>query len=263
LNYVTVLSFIKFHPDWEINVYTTGKNNISNPWGNSHQKKIDCEDYFSKLSGLPNVTVVDYTETFEKLGLGKLNYIYQSDFVRIYLLSEYGGVWSDFDIVFVKNIETVLSKYDKDIAFECRSPQNNKYYPVGFFVGKKGSIFFKDFFERQKKQIKSSSGKYQKFGSELLFQFLVKEKNMQKYNIHLLGGNIYLPFYWGHVGALFSRNVDLNKKSKFHVFDENTIGVHFFNGGDACKNYIKAFDKEKFEIKSTMDVLIKDYVHLL
>ena len=61
----------------------------------------------------------------------------------------------------------------------------------------------------------------------------------------------------------FNWTVDLNKPNPRHVFGPDTIGVHFFNGCDFCKNYIKRFDKDNFEIKSTIDGLIKKYIELL
>lgn len=271
LNYITVLSFIKYHPAWVINIYITRKSNEKNVWSSNEQKKIDFVDYFPKLKDLENVNIIDYTDKIVELGLESLNYIYQSDILRNYFMFHYGGVWGDFDIIYIKNIESVLCKYKKDIIFRCQTkPFPIYYYPVGFYLSNRGSKFFKTVYDLQMAKLKENyKNGYQVFGSHFLNKLLGCEKehnerhiNQKKneYQVEMLGNNVYLPIGWSKVHFLYKKMIPRLITNEHYEFDNDTVGVHFFNGGPSTKEYIQTFNKKTFTVKCTIDKLISEYI---
>lgn len=265
LNYITVLSFKRYHPGWIINIYTT--NNTSNDitWSTDEQKlKIhdDVEDYFDKLSG---VNIIDCSWIIEELNITSMNYIYQSDIIRVYLLNKYGGVWADFDIIFIKNIENIFCNYNRDILFECYVPYFI-YYPIGFFISNRGSEVFKYVLDMQLFS-KNDSNSYQKYGSELFhytLQLYHGYTSPQKYGygsplksdkIHFLNNQYYLPCQSNAINQLYRIGSELPGVT------DNTVGIHWFNGHDLSKRYINMFNKQAFKKILVMDYLIESYIN--
>ncbi len=263
LNYLTVLSFRKWHKNWEINIYITTKINNTTKWKTGEQMhKINCHDYMNELKNDSTVNIVDISAICEKLKIDNLNYTYQSDILRMYLLKEYGGVWSDFDIIYIKNIEDAFCKYKTDICFKVGN--NNCYYPIGFFLsmGNK-SIVFNKIYDDQIKILQSGRVNYQKFGVIILNKIFNTNNDLNKtrhfeniYKVKFLGQEYYLPYEWNQLNLLYNC-VDMS-----HI-TENTVGIHWFNGGTKSRKYvnmIEKIDSNNFNAKCTMDKLILPYL---
>lgn len=248
-NLATVLSFRKYHPAWIINVYTTTLVNMNATWESKEHKEVyEFEDCFGKLYDIPGVNVIECEEVVRELGIEGLSYVYQSDIIRSYMLHKYGGVWSDFDILYIRNIEEELGKFSKDILFQCYFPVY-LYYPIGFFVSKgegRGGEIFGLWLKEQLKGLKDATtgSSYQKFGSELLQKVLNNYSGVPFdgpgfgsgypiYNdkIELLGNEYYLPYQAEEINLLFGNNY-LDK------ITDKTIGIHWFNGANITKKYL-------------------------
>ena len=99
----TVTTFHKINPDWNINIYmpevkyegSMRFNFIPNYTG---------PDYFYLLEQLDYVNIM--TIDLNHYGINKnLPDILRSDIFRYYILYDVGGVWSDFDIIWLKPME--------------------------------------------------------------------------------------------------------------------------------------------------------------
>ena len=105
LRYLTIDSFIKFNPEWEI-IFIIPKI-LSNvlTWQGKQFERNDLKyiDYMSeiyKLEGKNKLKVEIFD--FETIGINNnLNEVHKSDYLRYYLLYSRGGVWSDMDIYFM------------------------------------------------------------------------------------------------------------------------------------------------------------------
>ncbi len=264
LNYLTVVTFKKYHPKWEINVYVTSKTHKNIKWETGEQNhQILCYDYMRELEKDSSINIINVNKICIKLGIFNLNCIYQSDILRVYFLSKVGGIWSDFDIIYIKNIENIFNKYKKDIVFKLKDGETN-YFPVAFFLcnGKKNNIFCK-ILKEQLKILNKNEKDYQKYGADLYNKMFYlgndinkKNKMKKKYSIEILGKSYYLPYECYQLKSLYN-NIDTGQ------ITENTVGVHWFNGADIAREYVSRLNKlhhSKFKIKCTMDVLIKDYI---
>jgi mannosyltransferase OCH1-like enzyme len=108
LQYLTVVSFSEHHPDWKIKIYYPIVISDHISWTNPEQKtKIISKDYFnelSKISSLIELIEVD----FDKIGFNN-NYseVINLDFFRYHILYLEGGIWSDFDVVYIKSLNNI------------------------------------------------------------------------------------------------------------------------------------------------------------
>ena len=116
LRFMTVKTFMKNNPDWEIRFYYPLQPNSNVTWGTGENKVFrEHKDYLPELMNLPITKIpVDFT----KYGFdNNMPEVHKSDFIRLEQLSTVGGIWSDMDILYFNSMESLYlnnSEY-KDI----------------------------------------------------------------------------------------------------------------------------------------------------
>jgi len=242
LRALTVLTFHKLNPDWRINVYYPNKTTKRLTWKTYEHKNSwpYCgEDWMEKIKEIDNVEII-------KVNLAPFNMISEvskSDLQRWKILYEMGGVWSDFDIIYIR---PMLELFQHDDVFLC--PWNNRngiVNPVGFMAGSKNCDFFSIAHNMAKVIIRGNEQQlgYQDLGRFLLDRLLYnvcdqyKIKNLPTETVYPLiasEGDMYWAIY----------QLPLTDK---------TIGLHWFAG-----RKLSAF----YENKITGPEKIKEYKQL-
>ncbi|NLF24390.1 MAG: methyltransferase domain-containing protein [Deltaproteobacteria bacterium] len=143
MRYLTVYSFLKLNPDWEVNLYIPASKyeGTETPWvtGESYDGvTYRGRDYSSDLYSLPGIKLweVDFSG-YPFIMNAPENY--KSDLFRWYILSHEGGLYSDIDILYFRpmreiffntldyvDLDTVvcLQQYGHIIGFLLSSPDN-------------------------------------------------------------------------------------------------------------------------------------------
>lgn len=98
---------------------------------------------------------------------GEIIHQHYADFVRLYLLKKYGGIWLDasiiiIDLEFINKIYEIFKTYPFDIfLFEYtpyteKSPEDmeNKYLENWFLIAPKNSLFINDMYDEYTKALK-------------------------------------------------------------------------------------------------------------
>ena len=80
----------------------------------------------------------------DKIGfLNNASEVIKSDYFRYYILDKYGGLWSDFDILYTSSVEDKMNFKENSIIFFCtgyhdlKNKKNSptfKYFPIGMFL---------------------------------------------------------------------------------------------------------------------------------
>lgn len=98
---------------------------------------FDQNEWYDKISGICEIKKFSLSDeifgTFfaeYQIRSSSRLYSYISDIIRYVLLYNYGGVWFDLDIIFLKNIDGLLSTFKDDICVYNWGDQN---YPNGAF----------------------------------------------------------------------------------------------------------------------------------
>ena len=131
LRYMTVLSFSKLNPDWDILIYYPSNISYIETWKTREQKenKYNGKDFFTELDNINNVITIESKFT------PKISEIFKSDIFRVHALATYGGVWSDFDILYTKPITRLhINSIENKLvdAVICQ----HKYSFAGFLMSK-------------------------------------------------------------------------------------------------------------------------------
>ena len=249
LNLLTVLSFNKYHIGWKINVFCPLKRNPDKSWTSFEQKKeYTGKNYFDELNKIQNVNI-HYIDTdllpFEHKDASE---VIKSDYFRLYILNKFGGLWSDFDIIYTNSIE----KYYRDkklndskniIIYRYKWEEAKKnVYPVGLFISNKNNSVLNSILKNV--NIFYNKLNYQCLGTTMFETIFEKYKNnsiltniitnMSIKELHIDNSDCYLKVKWNQLD-IFYKNKDIDPY--YFESDNNIIGIHWFNGADVSKEY--------------------------
>jgi hypothetical protein len=165
LRYLSVYSFRKLNPDWQIKIHIPAVLSTDLPaWDTIHQKNIKIDnDYFDRLEEL-DVEIIeqDFSEDFDN----SAHEVHKCDFLRWKILAEEGGVWSDIDILYVKPISDLMENVEEESAdiFLCNFRKSK--HAIGFLMSSGNNTFFRKLSELA--QINYDKTVYQCIGSKLI-----------------------------------------------------------------------------------------------
>lgn len=266
-NYLTVESFNKYNPGWNIIIFSPNKRTKKITWKTNEQKlKYTGKCYFDKLFDIDNVIV-------KKISLDDIGFyddaseVIKSDYFRYYILEKHGGLWSDFDIIYTASIEEKMNFKTNSVIFKCNarllSPYKNNpplaewiktratqlprhcfpYFPVGLFLTKYNSKIFK--YIKSQCQIYYDKNEYQCIGSSML-KTIFNDSESEVYkidkNIQICDQDYYLPFETHYLAQyLYS---DHNT-----ILHPNNIGIHWYNGFAISRDYANKLDKRLNSMK--------------
>lgn len=191
--------------------------------------KKQCPDY--EIIEWNEINSEQFSNKFYKDALRKKKYAFVSDFVRLKVLHEYGGIYLDTDMLIVKPIDNLLNY----IFFSGCEIKNRVNY--AFFGGQKGNHFFKtmiDFYNHKE---------FDEFNPPVIthtFKSLVTSLNLKENEI-IFDQEYFYPLTFQ------------DKDKDFNLFiTEKTYGVHLWD---------HSWKEEKVEnifnlIKKTKTVLI-------
>jgi hypothetical protein len=232
LRYLTVVSFKKHNPDWEVRVYCPAHPTTFQSWTTDEQRvKYDSEDYLPKLRPTPfDMSTVGMTNDMPE--------VHKSDIFRLWVLHEYGGVYSDFDILYCKPLPKVRERWF------CLHPNN--HYAIGLLAAEKGDGIYKWLLESIKSR--TDTDKYQSFGS-VLWGTMLDGSTLEGWN---MPKDFVYSTSWEEAEDLFTEDKKLPREA---------AGVHWYGGSAAAGKWENILTPGTYkEHKSTITNLVKDIV---
>ena len=167
----TVISFHKQNPQWEIIVWLS-KQKYHQLGQNTFVGQYHGQDHFELLRGLPYVQIkeVDLEEWGINTGIPSCS---SSDIFRMLVLYKFGGVYSDFDVLWIKPISYLLyvshiGFYSPATACVCFHEYLKGFQNVSIMVAKPNSTYLADIIDLQK-SVKPPY-EHQSYGSALISQ---------------------------------------------------------------------------------------------
>lgn len=250
LRYLTVKSFRKYNPDWEIRFYYTSNRSKVKTWvSREHDYEIDEKnDYFNELKKIDKIQFLKIDDKEHS----KYPEVFKSDLLRWSLLCNEGGFWSDMDILYLKSMNECYfnkeSNKDIDTILQLNDLKET-YHTIGFLAGSELNKFW---YYVKEKALKTNIdfNNYQSLGVCLLnnefpnLKVLIekfKESNFLSFKKDLLYS--YYP--------LERLENALYKKDGIDYTNDETIGIHWYGGykksGEIC-NKLKHNNINKFKI---------------
>lgn len=240
LHTVTLTSFHALNPDWEIKVY----NHI-------FPNEPDYAPKYTHYTGndfLPEVRTWDWVSiTDVVLDKSNIHSILISDKWRRETLYENGGVYSDFDVIWLKPIEHLKNiEYIGDIEnfTSVVSYYQMKYgfHNVSILISEKESPFDKEIIEGQARVTDLRDD--QAFGTTLLNRMYPTLFTIP-YPVLAVPYETFYPYSTYNLKQLFEED-DLSP------ITNNTLAVHWFNGNPISKAFINNPSDKECSINSIL-----------
>ena len=249
LRYMTLYSLKKLNPDFTINLIVRKQktDKIDSKWT---EKQDDVyfrgDDYSSRISSL-NLNIFYVEDIIETLDIANLQNSQLADIVGWKVLSTYGGVKSDMDILYHKPIPyEILKDIDVSLFEYCN------VNPCGFLCGTP-NVFWDDVFDES---IKNLNDNYQSTGP-LALTSIAKKISLDKYkgiNIVKLENDMIYPFV-GYED--WERNCSCAFKENVELPIEN-IGIHWYAGHPVPASHNAVITENNFsEYNSVICNIIK------
>ena len=240
LQTLTVTTFHKLNPDWEINVYLPKQNYFGKA---KYIPDYTGKDYFYLLEELDYIKIISID--VQKYGIDSdIHNILRSDIFRYNVLYDIGGVWSDFDVIWLRPIVDINSCKSVGLvptremgASVCRYKTIEDFHNIGILISRKGHPMYEFLID----QTTSIQGKnqnrdfltHQAFGVEMLNSLWpsLNDTIAQFTDVVGIPYSVFYPYSVLNLGQLYVET-DLS------VISKNTLCVHWFNGHILSKNYI-------------------------
>ncbi len=253
LHYLSIKSFLDYNPDWIVQLYYPKNPGTLKPSWKTGENSMEYtgKDWYDELKKLDiNFIPIDFNE----IGFNDdCNEIIKSDYLRTYILSTQGGLWSDTDIIYMQPMyemdlmpNLIKGKIDDvDLVISFHYDPAFSYYSIGFLLASPNNEFFKFLLENTKLNLNTQQ--YQSIGSWLyrkLFpsvdKIIAKFPKMNMANIDL---DFIYPFRWNETDIFFNKNIDFDQ----YIVTNNkrVIGIHWFNGSNDAKLFIRNEDYNK------------------
>lgn len=269
MKYMTVYSFNKFNPDWTIKIHYPKRTNFNESWYTPHQKSYHYvgEDCFSKLFDIPNVIgcEVDFDSDFTCAK--DLPEVIRSDVYRLKLLSEEGGFWSDFDVLYIKPMGRASFNKHENKEVDAIIAYHYSSNRIGFLGGRPrsdglyGRIL--DFYNHMKEKDLYETDGYQGFGRFLFDSYFIysdqsKAEMKDRFGVDVLNMPVetVYPVLANRISLLYEKELDISK---------NTIGIHWYSGNRITSSFENTYEPQHIDgnksnkIFSLMSSIYSDY----
>lgn len=251
LHYYTIYSLHKLNPEQEIIIYTSEiESNIFRKWVTDEQSI-----FINDLISINKILTINE----EKIILKKINFntdygldnnlsiIHKADFIRISKLYEHGGMWFDFDVLFIKPIPNYLFE-NKDFYYFTY----HNTIPTGLLLSKPNTLYLNVLFNQTLEILKNHNiTSYQVIGPDIWAD------NIYKNPLYLENSECLDNIL---VYAYDCVNYHLLYESTYNLFNENSFACHWYNGGTHTKKFINKFNDSYNGIFDKDRSIIEKYI---
>ena len=229
LRYLTIWSFCKHNPDWEVRFYYPKKRTSGQSWPtHEHKYQVSGIDSLPLLQRLPVKQIeIDFSTLLMNDDMSE---VHKSDFLRWHILSTEGGLWSDMDILYFKGINLNLN-FD---TYFCINPQYG--HSIGLLLSSPGSGVFH--FIKQEALAHFNPNNYQSMGSIILNRLYPIGTHGNFYNIPM---DIIYAY-----NALTIPEIFAEDPGKQLLFTDRSIGLHWYAGHQLAGKYINLINVNNF-----------------
>ena len=252
LHYATIYSLHKLNPDMDIVIYSSKSfNDNLIAWDSGEQgvplTNVRRMGLVSRIS--PNVKIV-YIDFKAEYGLdNNISPVFKADIIRICKLHEHGGLWFDFDILFIKPIPSFFFESDDvDMFYFIWAAKDGSW--SRFTTGIVASIPGTDLLTRLRNvvvDIAKDIGNrgYQKLGPVLWNNTVLGLGYDINKTSRLLSNDLVYPYDWLTVTELVTTNKDR--------VSSDTFCIHWFNGNNEVRKFQNELNLESINpAKSTL-----------
>ena len=258
LQALTVVSFRKYNPDWKIFVYVPKQAYTG---GSKYIPKYIGQDFFHIVEKTDGVTID--TVDLDAYNIdSNLHNILRSDILRYHKLYENGGVWSDFDVLWLRPVE-----YFKNIEYYGNTPIDEITsvvslikdtaggHSIGIMIHCKHDEYIKSVVDLTK-QVKPPFS-HEIFGSVMISKTYPTLTSLS--NFKGLVGVKHQTYYPYDIHPPHPTINRLYHGNDLSCITKDTTCLHWYNGHTLSKEYL---NKDGFKRDCSMTTILKNEGYL-
>jgi glycosyltransferase involved in cell wall biosynthesis len=237
----TVVTFHRQNPEWEIKVYTPIQPFVVPD--NRYVPDYTGKDFWPELLELSYVQIIPI-DMLDYWIDPTIHNILQSDLFRYHILYEFGGVWSDFDILWIKPIGNLylLPTLGKVSVFEmgvsiCRYKLINGFNNISVIVAQPKHEIFKFLLEKCQEIIDTNKDRnlleHQVFGTNLWDKLWPTFQDTS----NQFPDAVAFPYKTFYPYSIFKMD-QLYLKNNIEPIKDNCTCIHWFNGHKLSKQFV-------------------------
>jgi len=243
LMYLTIFSFVMMNPAWKVKFFIPRNLTTNKTWkSGEHKYEINCDDYMNELMRL-NIEIYE----FDSKILGIKNdcpEVIKSDIFRWYLLSTFGGFWSDSDVLYFKSMNELFFNTEKNMFVDTipalSTVNEENHHTIGFMGSSIKNSYFKYISNKAMSKINNINN-YQGFGADILndeFSSLSSIKNkFPELVVENLPDDVLYPY-----ARLIYRDAEFFKDNCRDLITKNTIGIHWYAGSPHAARFVNGLN---------------------
>lgn len=252
MRYMTLYSFCKFNPNWKVYLIVNKSTGVLRGTVEKQDKtEYKGQDYSNLITNL-NINILNFSDKMIGLDSDDMSDVHIKDVLNWKVLSEWGGLVADMDILFIKPMIDI----EGDIGLVCfdGNPQKD-YIPVTFMYSSGSNEFFKDVYQNVLKKYKPEI--YESCGT-----LCIKEKNIVEVQnnykdliVTKLNDFIVFPF----IDYTWGTGIEMLYKGDFrHLMCKDVVGIHWYGGAPLSQQYNNILNKQTiYEIDNTITKMIR------
>ena len=244
LRFLSVWSFRKLNPDWEINVYVPARRYEGGIlWGTGEGydgAQFKGRDYSRELFSIPGLQIkeIDFSEYPD---IAKASENYKSDFFRWHILSTEGGVYSDIDLFYLRPMTEFhlnLREHRDADAVVCLQEAGNI---IGFLMSAAGCELYRRLLERSTLAFNTQT--YQAISAPMVNEVYPSMEAIRAAHPEskVLNMPMSVVYAIDHLAI-----PDIFTATDMGRLKPHTIGIHWYAGHPVAQQFNNAVDSENY-----------------
>jgi hypothetical protein len=252
---MTLQSFRKYHPEWEMRLYTNDSCHDKKPWESSEHKQdffnYGGKDYFDQIKSL-GVKVISWDCSDEVRNMPPSH---KSNLFKWEIMKTIGGVYSDMDILYLRNIEDLFNDFIEKKA-DVGMSHNSNTFSIGFLMSSGNNEVFEAIYETAIKKYMPNT--YQGAGVMPMYTrwkgYNELEKDFPKKNFYDIHMDLFYKLGYQSPEKLYSLDCFDQLKESF--------GLHWYAGGKESQQFNNSVNEENYnERNSTVAKTLNQILH--
>ena len=237
---MTLVSFRRHHPDWEMVLVTCNEKSLDPAWSDTGIRQKYYYDGYDYMAHAEEYVDRVWTFDFEPLLKGKkgIHDVHRADMIRYYLMYNHGGVWSDMDVIYIGSLEKINLPENTDITTVLFPLYG--HHTIGHLISSKGNPFYKTIHEKSHECL--SPEHYQAAGSNIFNHHylpleIINEKHPDLVHVNL-PYNTFYPFSPLWVQNIYSHPASTDLSAIPDGVTDNTVAIHWYGGHPATEHML-------------------------
>lgn len=233
LRFLSLVTFYTYNPTWEITLYVPKIRTVDKSWTSHEQKyELQCECYFKELLKYKTISIKYFD--FEWIGVpNSISEVHKSDYLRWYLLSTEGGLWSDMDIIYFKSLDDAYFNTVENTNINTIVCDRIYGHSIGFMLGEENSLYYKYIFDKSLKALDKKN--YQSIGSLLINKEFPQVESIKEKFPYCEVLNLDMNFVYPYNARMIKR---IYENMSMLKYTPNTVGLHWYAGHPLAAHFV-------------------------